>query len=473
MYTTILTLFKQGKGQREISRITGHNRRTVKKIIYQYQTKDIQSPPQIKKTSKLDKYYDQIIKYLEKDLSKIRIHEELLKENNDLEIGYSSLSRYISKIKVSNNICVRFHTEIGDEAQVDFGYVDRQPDSTGKLRKAWVFNMRLSYSRLDYYEVVFDQKVETFINCHKNAFKYFGGVPKTVKIDNLKSAILEAGFYESIYQGLYKRFADFYGFYPLPCRVRKPQEKGKVESGIKYIKNNFFAGRSFKTFDSLNTQLKEWMGITSNRIHGTTKEKPSMLFEEEKTFLNNLPEHDFKTGLLFLRKVAKDCHITIDNNYYSVPYEYVSKEVEVEINDSLVKISFNNDQIALHSQSKGKGNFITQTSHYPKYKNYTSDSEEYLSKYHNKMKEFGDDANNLFLLIVQEHPREWYRIIKGILNLEKNYSKEAINLSCKRALVFSITKYSKIKSICKSGCYNLPLPSSPLPIENISNNSIH
>ena len=203
MHITILTLSQQGHSQRAISRLTGHSRKTVKKIINNFETRNIESPSQVKRISKLDKHYDQIINYLEKDLSKVRIYEELLK-NTDLQIGYSSLTQYISKIQTNKKICVRFHSEPGEEAQVDFGYVGKQPDSDNKIRKAWIFNMRLSYSRLDYHEVVFDQKVETFINCHKSAFKYFGGVPGTVKIDNLKSAILQAGFYESVYQGLYK-----------------------------------------------------------------------------------------------------------------------------------------------------------------------------------------------------------------------------------------------------------------------------
>ena len=454
MYTTILTLFKQGCSQRAISRITGRDRKTVRKIIKKYQSDNTESPSPIKRVSKLDKYYDQIIGYLEADLSVVRIYEELSKE---FLISYPSVSKYVSKIKISKDICVRFHSDPGEEAQVDFGYTGMQLDQSGKLRKSWTFNMRLSYSRLDYYETVFDQKVETFINCHKNAFKKFGGAPKTVKIDNLKAAILQAGFYESIYQNYYKKFADHYGFYPLPCRVRKPQEKGKVESGIKYVKNNFFAGRRFTSNDDLNYQLNNWTDKANNRIHGTTKEKPSTLFAREKEHLIKLPTQDFKSGLIFVRKVNKDCHITLDNNYYSVPSRYVAQEVEVEIVDSLIKISFNNEQIAIHEQAKGKGKFITQTSHYPKFKYYHNKSEEYIAKYKQDIADIGQDASMLLTLTIEQKPHEWYRIAKGILSLKKQYNSKVINLACKRALYFNILTYSKIKTICQSGCYNLPL----------------
>lgn len=99
--------------------------------------------------------------------------------------------------------------------------------------------MRLSFPKLDYYEVVFNQKVKTFIHCHVNAFRYFGGVPHVVKFDNLKAAVLEAHLYETIYQSLFKRFADYYGFNVLSCRVRKLQEEAKTKAGIKYVKYNF------------------------------------------------------------------------------------------------------------------------------------------------------------------------------------------------------------------------------------------
>jgi len=105
--------------------------------------------------------------------------------------------------------------------------------------------MRLSYSRLDYYEIIYDQRVETFTHCHSLAFTYFDDIPKYVKNCNLKAVILQANFYEPVYQELYKNFAHHYGFYPLPFRGRRSNDKGKIESGINYLKGNFFQGRRF------------------------------------------------------------------------------------------------------------------------------------------------------------------------------------------------------------------------------------
>ena len=454
MYTTIKTLYEKGCSKAEIAKVTGHDRKTIRKVIKQIKDGTLY-PKREPHPSKLDHYKDQIQELLEHNLSGVRVFEEIQKSGSSAT--YSTLKRYIAKIKKREDVCIRFHTEAGEEAQVDFGYAGLTPDYEGKRRKTWVFNMRLSYSRLDYYEKVYDQKVETFIKCHINAFKFFNGVTEYVKIDNLKAAILEANFYEPIYQSLYKQFADYYKFKIMPCRVRKPQEKGKTESGIKYVKGNFFAGRKFIDGNDLDKQLMKWLENTCNkRIHGTIRKIPIEVFcNEEKNKLIKLPEEDFNFPKVGQRTVYRDSHVYVDYNYYSVPYKYIGEKVDIEINDKLVKISYQGTQIAVHAKIKKKGEFSTVESHYPKFKNYLSS--EYKESYKEKMNQLGEDAGQLFLLILKKHPTDWNRTTQGILSLAKSYSKDIVNLSCKRALAFNICSYRVIKTICKNGSYNLPL----------------
>jgi hypothetical protein len=355
-------------------------------------------------------------------------------------------------------VCVRFHTAPGQEGQVDFGYVGLQFNQQGQRKKAWVFNMRLCYSRLDYYEVVFDQTVKTFIQAHMNAFRYFGGVVQVVKIDNLKAAILEASFYEDTYQQLYKKFCDHYGCSPLPCRVRQPQEKGKVEAGIKFIKNNFFLGRKFMNYQDMVISLKRWLEKQNQRIHGTTRKRPKELFaDEEKENLISLPLSDFITPEIIRRKVCHDCHITVDNNYYSVPYEHVGKTVEVQRDGKLLHIYHHNAQIALHNICYGKGEFATNSSHYPKYKHFTPEDQAYRALYSQKMQDIGEYTGQIFNLVLKVQPYHWYKTVKGILSLQKLYSNNVIELACQRALVFEVASFKKIRNICESGSYQLPL----------------
>lgn len=458
MYTTILTLWKQKKSKSEISRITGHDRKTIRLIISKYELEGKESPSKKVSCLKLKSYEEEIVKLLEKDLNGVRIYEELIKLG--INVSYSTVSRFISRVKGKSKICVRFHSLPGEEAQVDFGYVGKLPDPYGVMRKAWVFSMRLSYSRLNWAEVVFDQKVDTFIKCHINAFRYFGGVPKTVKIDNLKAAILEAKFYEPVYQKFYTSFAQHYDFNPIACRVRQPQEKGKVEAAIKYIKGSFFAGRSFVSFEQLSSELKLWLEHKCNlRIHGTTKKIPRELFDlEERKALMPLPISDFNITTVGQRKVHTDCHISVEGNYYSVSHKYVGMIVEIHLQFELLKIYHQTELIALHPRYHGRGKFITDNSHYPKYKLCSPTSLDYQDNYRQKLTLIGSNAAKIFEQILIKHPYSWHRTAQAIVALQKLYSKQVIDAACGRALYFDLTLYSKIKSICQSGTYTLPLP---------------
>lgn len=463
MHTTIETLIEKGMNKSQIARATGHDWKTVSKVVESL--KQGKGYPKKKPhPGKLNPHKEKIVEMLEKGLSGVRIHEELIREG--ISVGYTTVTDYIRNIKVRENIFVRIHTEPAEEAQVDFGYVGLTTDDNGKRRKTWVFNMRLSYSRLDYYQKVYDQKVETFIRCHINAFRYFGGVPETVRIDNLKAAILEANFYEPVYQRLYRDFAEFYGFKPIPCRIYHPNDKGKVESGVKYVKNNFFAGRSFTDGKELDTKLRYWQENKCNsRIHGTTRRVPREVFEEEeKEKLIKLPEKDFRLYKAGTRKVYHDCHIFIEYNYYSVPFEYVGKEVDIELSRNLLKVYYEGRQIALHPRLKRKGKFSTEESHYPKYKRYSKT--EYQEKYQAKMSNLGQYAEQMFFIIIKRQPDDWNRTVKGIINLSKKYPAEIVNLACKRALLFGVSKYSIIKNICKNGSYNLPVEFNRERVEN-------
>ena len=458
MNITIETLWKQGKNKSEISKLTGHDWKTVQKTIRCIQKGDYP----IKKIREkiLDKHKEKISEWLEQGLSGVRIAEEIKILGSC--VSYAAVKKYIADIKCREDISIRFHTKPGEEAQVDFGYAGITLDNSGKKRKTWVFNMRLSYSRYDYYEKVYDQKVETFIRCHVNAFRFFCGCPEYIKIDNLKAAILEANFYEPTYQWLYKQFADYYCVKIIPCRVREPQEKGKTESGIKYVKNNFFKGRKFVNGDDVDKQLLNWtVNICNARIHGTTRKIPKEMFEaEEKSKLIRLPEQEFRIPKIGERIVYNDCHVYFDYSYYSVQFEYVCKTVVIESDSKLVKISHDGKQVALHEKAPNKGEFKTVDSHYPKFKNYLST--KYQEEYQIKMKQVGADVGRIFLAFVDLYPKNWNRPVQGVLSLTKFFPKEIVNLACRRALAFNVIEYSTIKNICSNGSYNLPIMEATL-----------
>ena len=146
---------------------------------------------------------------------------------------------------------------------------------------------------------------------------------------------MEADFYEPTVQRTYAAFAGHYGFLPNPCRVYTPTDKGKVESNVKYVKENCFKGRDFKDLDEAKQFLLSWLKGTANRrIHGTTSRKPEVVYlEVEKEHLKPLPADDFIFSKSGTATVRTDCHIVHESNYYSVPYTYIGMDVDViEVN---------------------------------------------------------------------------------------------------------------------------------------------
>ncbi|MBU1062508.1 MAG: hypothetical protein KJ952_07330 [Candidatus Omnitrophica bacterium] len=203
--------------------------------------------------------------------------------------------------------------------------------------------------------------------------------------------------------------------------------------------------------------IRYWQENTCNsRVHGTTRKIPREVFEqEEKHKLKALPLAEFKLHEVGTRKVYHDCHIYVGYNYYSVPFEYVGKVVEIELTKELLKVYYNHKEIAVHIRLEGRGNFRTQESHYPRYKRF-SDT-EYQERYQVKMAAIGGYAEQVFFRIIDEHPHDWSRPVQGILSLIKIYPKEVVDLSCKRALAFEAHQYQVIKNICFTGSYLLPV----------------
>jgi hypothetical protein len=184
------------------------------------------------------------------------------------------------------------------------------------------------------------------------------------------------------------------------------------------VKNNFFSGRKFSDEKDAKERLSRWNTKNNHRIHGTIRKVPQEVFEkEEKIKLTPLPQEEFKLASVGIRKVYHDCHIYVDYNYYSVPFEYVGKEVEIELSKNLLKVFYQGKEIALHSRLSDRGKFSTNNSHYPTYKRY-SDT-EYQEKYQAKMAHIGTYTEQLFFLIIKEHPKDWSRTVQGILSLKK------------------------------------------------------
>ena len=209
--------------------------------------------------------------------------------------------------------------------------------------------------------------------------------------------------------------------------------------------------------DDLDRRLYHWQETVCNcRVHGTTRKVPDEVFiTEEKEKLKALPVAAFSMPENSKRKVYHDCHIYVKYNYYSVPFEYVGKEVEIELTKNILKVYYKSNLVATHTRIKEIGKFSTIDSHYPKYKTYSeTESQE---KYQVKIAEVGPYAEQMFFAIVNRMPKVWERPVKGILSLLKKYPKDILEATGKRALAFNVSSYQTVKNICANGAYALPV----------------
>jgi len=376
----------------------------------------------------------------------LRLHEVLT--GMGYAGSYSSFLRYADKCRKSTDkVVVRIETRPGEVAQVDFGYCGYiYDDAAGCAVKAYVFVMVLGYSRDAYYEIVKDQSVETWCTCHVHAFEYFCGVPKIIIPDNLKSAIIKASFTDPVANRSYADLAKHYGFQIDPCLPGTPQHKGKVESGVKYVKNNFIPFRNFKNFEDANAQLLYWNETTARiRIHGTTRRTPKELFEryEQQQLIRLNPERFEMSAWKFL-KVGPDIHVQFDYAYYSVPYELRGEQLWVRKTASQVVIFRENTAVSVHLPA-GKGKRRTNPAHYPpdtnRYMKYDTD---YCVR---KANEFGTNTALVISRLLHEEPIRNLRSAQNVLRLGERFESHRLELACERAVHFGNYTYHGIKNI--------------------------
>ena len=466
---TIDTLHKQGLQKSTIAKQLGCHRHTVTNVLKRDQFVEKQSRS---KGWVFDTYKTQITAWREKKVSMLRMYE-MLTETYGVKSSYVNLCKYMQKQfpKSIEAFGVQVHLP-GEEAEIDFGEVGMFPNPAGTRVKTYGLAVILPYSRLDYYAICYDQKLETLCTELENAFSYFSGVPKRLKVDNMKTAVLKNQQYDLTFNQDFLEFANHYGTVITPCQPYSPEQKGTVESGIKYLQMNFIAGRTFTDAPDLKNKLRIWMDTYANkRVHGTTRKIPMEVFlQEEKGKLQPLPEEAFAFFNRGIRRVAANCHIHFENNYYSVPAHFVGKDVTVRFNAHLVRIIGAGEQVALHQRCTGLGTYVTVRSHMPDYKVYSQT--EYQKRYETKMAEIGSDAHQYFSMLLKTKASYWFRSVRAILGLCETYGNEAVNLSLKRALYYQATDVSIIKNILEKKLYLLPVEPKLLRQQGEQNSSM-
>jgi transposase len=355
----------KGMNYKEIGRKYHIDPRTAKKYAEsETRPKYVLSEP---KASKLDDFKQQIDIWLEEaPYSAIRIYEKLSDQGFDGK--YSIVKQYVrcKKMDLDEKATVRFETMPGLQGQMDWAYFeDHRVIEEGKEKKLYCFLMVLGYSRMRYIEFVTDMTTNTMIRCHANAFRYFGGYPEEMLYDNMKQVVIKRLLKQedSTLNRQFEDFAGFYGFKPVLCRPYRGQTKGKVERTVGYVRDNFMVGIKYDTLDDLNGQAHAWCNKVNAKVHGTTNEIPFERLGKEN--LNPL-KREYIIDKINLRRVQKDCLISYGGNQYSVPSEYVGRDVAVIGLDNMLAVYHETKQIALHRLSYQNKDMVVNANHYRK-----------------------------------------------------------------------------------------------------------
>ena len=347
----------------------------------------------------------------------------------------------------------------GEQIEVDWAG-DRphwtDPD-TGEIIYGWLFGGILPFSGLSYVQITPDMKMESWIDCHVKMFRYFGGTAKILTPDNLKAGITKNTSSELIVNKTYQDMAEYYKMIVIPGRVRKPRDKNQVENLMLRMEQTII-GRlrnyQFFSIDEYNQaalkELKRFNNKPFQKKEGSRRE----LFEKyERATLQPLPVTDYRMALFKKAKVQSNSHIAYLKNYYSVPYEYIGKEVDLRITSDDIEVFDSNNLLSRHRLVKGRiGTYSTNAEHMPPGSN--AYGEWNSTRYLNWAKTKGPHVYEVVYRIFSSTDIEqrYYRTVHSILKLADTYSDQRLDDSCHLALD-EITRpmYRDIKHILETG----------------------
>ena len=346
----------------EIGRRVGLDRKTVRRALQSktLPVTQLSSP----RPSKLEPFKGWIRERIEKypRLSGTVVMEEIRRQ------GYAGkiriLSEYLASLKSkTKEVFLRIETPAGEQGQVDWANCGGVQIGNA-WRKLSCFVMVLGYSRMMYIEFTLSQSLEDFLQCHLNAFKYFGGYPRKILYDNLKLVVISREGPHIKFNSKFMEFAGMFGFEPVPCNVARGNEKGKAESGIYYIRRNLLDGRKI-SWPGIRTESRTWLDQTANvRLHRTTGQRPVDRWEQEKSHLLPLPQWEYDSAIPRPVCATHQALVRFDGNAYSVPHAYARKSLDLRASIETVRLSFDGKEIAVHSRCYDRGAVIEDPKHF-------------------------------------------------------------------------------------------------------------
>src|SRR5207245_2588984 len=314
--------------------------------------------------SKLDPFKPDIVRWLERHpYSGAQVFQRLREDG--FAGSYGLVKAYVRTVRPTRQpafLTLAFAP--GECAQVDWGSFGAVP--VGQThRQLSFFVMVLCYSRMLYVEVTVSQTMEHFLACHQHAFDFFGGIPQKIMVDNLKSAVLKRAVGAApVLNPKYADFATHHGFTITPCNVGKGNEKGRVENGVGYVKKNFLAGLEIPDFSALNPAARHWLDTVANvRVHGETREQPTVLWQTERPTLQPVPLHPFDIATVSQVRASRQFRVTVETNRYSVPAQYAGHALTLKTYPDRLGLSLGEQLIARHARRDDRHTDIEDPDH--------------------------------------------------------------------------------------------------------------
>lgn len=452
---------RDGQTLSEISRVSGRDRKTIRKYIGLIdqegidQGKESDIPGKIlhtivsktRKTSEKQKIFEPYLEEIKgllddrKNKLKIKSVYEVISKRHDIwESSLSSFKRFIkaNHLRSEKGTTCRIEQPPGQEIQVDYATVGRLINPlTGKKTTVYVFIGTLSSSRHKYAEFVFKQNQKSFVESHVKMFNFFRGLTKTITLDNLKAGVITPDLYDPMINRAYAEMAEHYGCFINPCRVASPKDKGKVERDVQTIREEFtkmvVLDPSITVIEA-NHRIKDWLiNEYGKRKHGTTQMLPYEYFKEvESPCLIPLPLDEYEISEWKEAKVHPDCFIQIHKKSYSVPYQYVGKTLFVKVKSKIVEIYYNEELIKEHLIPKN--NRQTDYDDFPENveKALSGDLQLYLIREAERIS--GSNLKELIVKLLAAHAFLNLRRAQGIISVAKNYTSKVVEEAAEIAL---------------------------------------
>lgn len=486
----ILRACAEGRGTKQISVLTGISRNTVKLYLRRFretgltleeaeemtesdlaQMLIIPAEPAVEaeRLKVLQPLLPAIAKSIRRKGMTITMQWEEYMRQHPQGYQQSQFRKYLSDYMQRKNVSMHFEHKAGDKVFIDYAgkhlyYTDTE---TGELQPAEVFIAVLGCSQYTYVEASLSQKKEDFIDSCRRMLEYFGGVPKAIVPDNLKSAVKKGSKYAPILNETFEHFGEHYGTTILPTRPRQPKEKSLVEGAVKLVYQRIYTRLDrliFTSLHELNTALWQVL-IDYNNQSLRGEESRFKQFEDlEKIELLTLPDLPYEMRHTRVCTVMKNCHVCLaeDKHYYSVPHQYMGKKVKILFNNSTVEVFYKYQKIAGHSRDKRRHKYTTDAEHLTSSQKFVHDwSHDYFVTEGNKI---SADVGQYMarLMETKTHAEQGFKSCLGILNLARKVGPERMIKACKRATEYEAFNYPTIEDILRRNLDNLD-PKNEVP----------